>query len=138
MSFSSDAFKRAAECRSSRHPTTRSSVRALESIVAVSVLALAGVAAAGDMSGVVQEVHLGPVYGTKVFLEVIGTATGQPACQTDAGYQFVFDVNDPTGRALLATALAAQVSGQHVKVNGNNQCTLFGTVEDLRWISLGG
>jgi hypothetical protein len=103
------------------------------------VLAIAGfsaAAAAGDMSGVIKEIHLGPVYGTKVFLKVQGTATNQPACVTNPDYAFVFDQDSATGRALLATVLTAQSSGQSVKLNGYNSCALFGTVEDLRWISI--
>ncbi|WP_153067088.1 hypothetical protein [Steroidobacter cummioxidans] len=110
----------------------------VKNVFVLSVAGFSSVAAAGDMTGVIREVHLGPVYGTKVFLKIDGTATTlPPSCQTDTGYKFVFDADSPTGRALLATALAAQVSGQNVKLNGYNECNLFGTVEDLRWLSLG-
>jgi hypothetical protein len=100
-------------------------------------LLIASVSTAGDMSGVIKEVHLGPVYGTTVFLRLEGAVTTpQPGCKVDSSYQFAFDSNTATGRALLAVALAAQVSAQPVKVNGYNQCTHFNTVEDLRWLSI--
>lgn len=106
-------------------------------ILALTALTLPSLSLAGQVSGVIQTIHMGPHYGTKVFVKVTGTATAQPACAIN-DFQFVFDSNTPTGRALLATALAAYGAGQPVTVNGYDQCTLWNSSEDLRWMQVGG
>jgi hypothetical protein len=113
---------------------TMASSRSLLVIAAV-MFGPAGIVSAGDAIGTVEEIHMGPVYGTRVFLRMAGSLTAQPACQANY-YHFVFDSNVPGGKELLAAALAARTSQASVKVNGFNTCTLYSGVEDLRWFTL--
>jgi hypothetical protein len=90
---------------------------------------------AGDALGTLAEVHAGPVYGTRVFLRVSGSVTGQPSCHNNH-FHFVFDSSTPGGKDLLAMALLAKASQAAVRINGFNLCNHYGAVEDLRWLTL--
>lgn len=91
--------------------------------------------AEGTAVGVIQDIHLGPLYGTKVFLKVAGTITSQPACRTNE-FHFGFDSDSAVGRSVLATALAARSSQQTVRITGFATCTHWPSIEDLRTISI--
>jgi hypothetical protein len=113
------------------------SVRIFRSLlpIAVVLLGFSGVTRAGDATGIVQEVHLGPVYGTRVFLRIAGSVTAQPGCHANY-FHFVFDSSVSGGKELLSAALAARTSQASVKISGYNTCTQYTGVEDLRWLTL--
>lgn len=92
-------------------------------------------AIAGSAFGTVEQVELGPGYGSKVFIRVAGDVTGQPTCQNNS-FHFAFDASEPGGNGVLSTVLAAKASGQKVRISGYAQCTRYNSVEDLRWIRL--
>ena len=88
---------------------------------------------AGSALGTIAKIELGPTYGQKVFIQVIGEVTGQPACQTNANYNFAFDVSEPGGDAVLSAVLSAKAGKQKIRISGYSQCTRISGVEDLRW-----
>lgn len=90
---------------------------------------------AGDALGTLAEVHSGPVYGTLVFVKVAGNVTGQPGCHNNH-FHFVFDSSTTGGKDLLSMALLAKASQVTVRINGFNLCANYGSVEDLRWLTL--
>jgi len=98
-------------------------------------LMVSGSAFAGDAAGIVSTVHMGPIYGTNVFIKIQGTAANMPSCQANQ-YSFVFDSSTAAGKVLLASVLSAKATGTLVKASGYNQCTLFFNVEDLRWFTI--
>jgi hypothetical protein len=50
--------------------------------------------------------------------------TGRPSCHNPAfGNNWAFDISTAKGKALLATAQAALLSGKSVSVTGSNSCT---------------
>jgi hypothetical protein len=91
-------------------------------------------AQAGDAVGTVQEVHMGPLYGTRVFLKIAGTID-MGDCHTNH-FHFVFDSAVAGGKELLSASLAAKTSQSTVRVNGFDTCNLYAGVEDLRWLTL--
>lgn len=93
--------------------------------------------AQGDAVGVIVDLHLGPFYGTKIFLRIAGTMSGQPTCATNE-FQFAFDSDSAVGRSVLATALAARSSQQEVRITGFGSCGVWTSAEDLRTISIRG
>ena len=111
---------------------------ALRAVLALFMTCAMSSAAAGDLTGVLQKVHVttSPGAETTAFIKISGTTLNKPNCQIDA-YQFAFDYSTVTGRALLALAIAAQGSGQVVRAYGTGLCDLFDGVEDLRWIEVG-
>lgn len=56
--------------------------------------------------------------------------TGRPGCHNPAlGSNWAFDISTAKGKALLATAQAALLSGKTVSVTGSNSCTtVSGTI----------
>jgi hypothetical protein len=57
--------------------------------------------------------------------------TGRPSCHNPAlGSNWAFDISTSKGKALLATAQAALLSGKSVSVTGSNSCTtVSGTLQ---------
>lgn len=107
------------------------------------VLALAGLpigVSASAYQGVVSNVwpHGGKVF---VFLSS-GSFDGAPsACPASGGRAFYsLDPNTAFGRALMATALSAKLSGRVVWVQGNGACapSPLGDSESLNGIDLKG
>jgi hypothetical protein len=99
-------------------------------------LFLSGLAMAGTGQGVVSTLEVGPIYGSKVFFTVDGSVSGQPACRQEGNYQFVFDSSVPGGRDLLALLSVAKATRQGVIVSGGGSCSLYGGVEDVRWLRI--
>jgi hypothetical protein len=109
----------------------------MKTAIALGLLILtAGIGHAGEASGVIQDVHMGPLYGSRIFIKISGTfAQPQPGhCQNNE-FHFAFDADGTGGKATLATVLAAKASQSTVRISGFNQCTVWSSVEDLRTIS---
>src|SRR5688572_8828047 len=92
--------------------------------------------AAGGGTGTIAEVHMGPHYGSKVFVRLAGSVSGQPACQTNSTCNIAFDPNTTIGKSALATILLAKAMNAGVTYGGADQCTLLFNIEDLSWITL--
>ena len=91
---------------------------------------------AGTGQGTVSKVEHGPLYGTKVFVTLVGSISGQPACQSPSNATFVFDTAAPGGKDILASVLLSKANQQISSYSGFNQCALWNGVEDLRWFRM--
>jgi len=85
-------------------------------------------------STTITRVLVGPVYGNKVFLTISAKPTDSPSCQTNSGYNYVFDASTESGKATLSVALAAHMSGASVWLQGFDNCSLWSNVESLKHI----
>ncbi len=101
---------------------------AIVAAVAVSLLSWGQAARAGTVSN--STIRLMEIAATG-FADIY-PADGYlspPACSTEpypgAGRRLVFDTRTPGGRSILATAIAARMSGSRVYIHGNGTCDLW-------------
>lgn len=88
-------------------------------------------------SAIVNEVLVGPYYGGKVFIDVSGTPSNIPSCNTStSGLDYAFDGTTPEGKMYLSIVLTAYASKAEVQLRGEGTCNLQSNVEDLRFIRL--
>lgn len=92
------------------------------------------IALAGTGQGTITQIESGPIYGSKVFLLVTGGVPDRAGCTSVGNYNFVFDTSIPGGKELLAQMLLAKAMQQSVVISGAGTCTLYGGVEDMRWL----
>jgi hypothetical protein len=79
--------------------------------------------------------EVGPSYGDKVYIDVVGTPENRPTCATSGnGYDFAFDGSTKLGDKMFSILLAAQKSNTSVKISGAGTCDVGGSVEDIKWI----
>ena len=90
--------------------------------------------AAGSGTGNVLAIQAGPA-SNNVFVQLSGTPSGQPACQTNNSWSFVFDSSTAVGKNTLAVILSAKALGITISYVGTNVCTLYGSVESLSYIT---
>lgn len=86
-------------------------------------------AVAGQQTGTVAMLLVRQSDGM-VYFYLDGTATGKPACATNA-YWMIKDENSNAGKQMLAMLLAARAQGQAITVVGNNTCTRWSDGEDV-------
>lgn len=82
--------------------------------------------------GKIGWVEMGPNYGQKVFIKIIGTNT-QHSCHEAGNYNYVLDNTGNAHAATVSAILAAKAANQTVSVSGYGNCDLYGGVETLRW-----
>jgi hypothetical protein len=82
----------------------------------------------------ITRVLVGPNYGTKVILTISNKPAQVPACQTNPGYNYVFDASSEVGKITLSVVLTAYASGKSVWLGGSDQCDIYAGVETLKHI----
>jgi hypothetical protein len=100
--------------------------------LALAILVLSPSAFCGDSSGTVGS-YLVYRYG-KLFFNA-GPATSRPACSP--GNEWAVDLVGPdaaAGRAMLATIIAAHISGKTVYVHGKGVCDVWGDRETVDYV----
>jgi len=90
--------------------------------------------AAGSGTGNVLVMQVGPA-SNNVFVQLSGTPAGQPACQTNSSWTFVFDSSTTIGKNVLAMLLTAKTAGTTISYVGTGTCTLYSSVENLSYFS---
>lgn len=92
---------------------------------------------AGDSTGKVGQVVVGRM-GNQVFIELQASQFNNWPCSTThaSGFRYAFLLNSDVAKAMLATVLTAQVSGQNLQVVGNGTCNLDSGMEDLHYVVL--
>lgn len=98
--------------------------------VLVSLSLLAGSANAGTSTGPIAMImaHVGDI----VIFDA-GSHQGKPACHT-VGEQWALSLATPTGRAMYALLLSAQIQGKSVSVTGSGTCSAWGDRESPLFI----
>ena len=90
---------------------------------------------AGDQSGSVLDIRVASLTNWNASHVMInGTWNSRPACATIGWW--AFDIDTPSGRAMLATLLTAKVTGKTVILWGAGTCTLNGVMETLLQVSI--
>jgi hypothetical protein len=82
----------------------------------------------------ITRVLVGPNYGTKVILTISNKPAQVPACQTNLGYNYVFDASSEVGKITLSVVLTAYASGRNVWLGGSEQCDVYPGIETLKHI----
>jgi hypothetical protein len=107
-------------------------------VLFLSMLALSGVASAGDfLSGRIEIVRPDNYDVGGVFITVSGTMSGAQTCTfPDGGSNnwYFITKNNPLMRELLSVALSAKLSGKTVNVVGKGVCAAG--FEDVRFIQI--
>jgi len=103
--------------------------------MALAVLAGAtGQALAGTGQGTVGQVLVGRL-GHQVIVQLVGSVSGFP-CGTPHpnGYNYMFNTQNPGGKDMLATVLAAKASGATLYFVGTGACSEESNIEDTSYI----
>lgn len=106
-------------------------------VAALSGLLAATTAHAGYAVGTVGQVVVGR-NGNQVFIELQqATFTSWP-CATihPNGFRYSFLLNTDTAKAMLATVLMAQATGQNLQVQGHGTCNVDSSLEDVHYVTL--
>lgn len=74
---------------------------------------------AGHAKGLVTGIATEQVRGDWAYISV-QNETGMAACA--GGNRFIVDLNKPAGRAVYSMALAANIAGRTVEINGTGAC----------------
>lgn len=58
----------------------------------------------------------------------------QPSCQTNPNFSYVFDATTAVGKITLSLVLTAYTTQQDVYIDGDDTCSVHGSVESLRQV----
>jgi len=105
-------------------------------MVLVVGLLLANSAFAGVVQeGVITRLMIDKVHGNKLFIKVSGTHSEKLECHTNGTWQFVMPLSQELDKTIyVSMLLAAHASGKKIRLDGNNSCDVFGSIETLRRI----
>ncbi len=71
-----------------------------------------------------------------LFVQTEGTKTGgNPACHINSTWTFVLPLVDKNDQQILALLLAARASQGLVRIDGNGQCNVFGSIETATYVT---
>ena len=98
-------------------------------LLVVVAMIMASPSWAGSVTGVVRRLLVRDSDGL-VLVEIIGSATGKPACATHS-YWIIRDENSESGKRQYALLLAAKASGLTVQISGANRCSRWSDGEDI-------
>ncbi len=82
----------------------------------------------------ITRVLVGPGYGNNVILTINPLPDDLPDCQTNKGYNYVFDGTTEVGKMTLSSVLIAYSSRADVWLAGNGSCSLYSGIESLKHI----
>lgn len=109
-----------------------------KNIISVLFIFLAMMVSSAQASSVnptqITGVLVGPNYGTNVILTISNKPAQVPACQTNPGYNYVFDASTEVGKITLSVVLTAYASGKSVWLAGSEQCDVYPGIETLHHI----
>ena len=104
--------------------------------VAICSLLAASSAHAGVAQGKIGQLVVGHG-GHKVFIEILGTVSGFPCATSHPnGFRYALSTDNPGGKEMLATLLAARAGDQNIQIVGNASCTLATNMEDVSYVWL--
>jgi hypothetical protein len=75
-------------------------------------------------------------YPGVVFVEVVGTKTGTPACHTHASWTYVLQITNADHDRMFALLTAAKLGQARVRLSGNGAYDVLGGVESLSQVWL--
>lgn len=104
-------------------------------LIGLSLVASTSFASAVSVTKITQ-VLAGPVNGNKVFVVLSVKPASQPACQSNPNFSYVFDASTAVGKVVLSMVLTAHTTQQDVYIDGDDTCSLHGSVESLRQVWL--
>jgi len=122
----------------SLHSETESNMKvAIRICCALLAIALTHSAYATTGTGKVGNILVGRS-GTQVYVQLIApTIVGTwPCASTRPDYTYAFTLTQGGANAMLATLLAAQLSGKSVSVQGANICNQDFAIEDVSYLVL--
>jgi len=93
----------------------------------------AGQAVAGNGQGTVGSVLVGRL-GYQVFVQVLNPTFTGYACGTPGTWHFAFSTQNPGGKDMLATVLAAKAMGLSLVFVGSGTCSQDANLEDVSYI----
>ena len=105
------------------------------SAAAFCVLFSPAAASAGNITGKIASLHARASDGL-IWVEISGTATGQPSCVTHSYFIIKSETSD-IGKSQYAMLISAFLSGASVTIQGANTCTRWYDGEDIDTITLG-
>lgn len=82
----------------------------------------------------ITRVLVGPGVGKNVMLTISPRPTNLPDCQTNQGYNYVFDGTTEVGKMTLGAVLTAYAAKSNVWLGGTGSCSLYNTIENLKHI----
>ncbi|WP_444924592.1 hypothetical protein ACJJH9_05625 [Microbulbifer sp. DLAB2-AF] len=86
-------------------------------------------------TGKLSQIHTGPQYQGRIFVEVQGTPSGEVSCSENTNFSFSFDGTDEEGKVYLSLLLSALTAQQTVTLKSTETCT-YSKVADLRNLSV--
>jgi hypothetical protein len=104
-------------------------------LVMAALAAAASQSFAGTGQGKVGSMVVGRL-GYQVFVQITDATFAQFACGTPNAnnWTFAFSTQNPGGKDMLATVLAAKTSGATLIFVGNGQCTQDPAMEDVSYV----
>lgn len=95
----------------------------------VSSQVIAGQMASGKITKMMVNTEHTP---EMLFVGVSESLTGTPSCNTNGTWQFVLPLTSELQKTTITSfLLAAHMNGQTVRLDGNNTCDTFSSVETL-------
>jgi hypothetical protein len=93
----------------------------------------AGPVLAGNGQGTVGSILVGRL-GYQVFVQILNPTFTSYACGTPGTWHFAFSTQNPGGKDMLATVLAAKAAGISLVFVGTGTCTQDANLEDVSYI----
>ena len=107
----------------------------VKALAVLGAITISATATAGSSTNVtITQIFVGNSYGSLLFIAVT-SKTGNPACNTNATYNFVLPLTTALENQMLAVLLSARATGATVTLTGNGLCDQFSNVETLENVS---
>ncbi|AWF81794.1 hypothetical protein BTJ40_13695 [Microbulbifer sp. A4B17] len=87
-------------------------------------------------SGKISQIHTGPQYQGRIFIETEDTPTGEVTCSTNASFSFAFEGTTEEGKMYLSILLSALAAKRDVVIKSSDDCSIYSNVADLRNLSI--
>lgn len=100
----------------------------------VLILLLSCKAVAGQVaSGKILQMMVNTQHSTDMlFVRISGNLTGTPSCNINGAWQFVLPLDNELQKDTITSfLLSAYMSGKNIRLDGNNLCDTFSSIETL-------
>lgn len=102
-------------------------------ITAIFLLLITTQASAGQVArGKILKMMVNTVNSPMLFVRISGELSGTPSCNTNGTWQFVLPLGTEIEKnTMTSLLLSAYISGKEVRLDGNNTCDTFSSIETL-------
>lgn len=89
---------------------------------------------AGTVKSQILNLHAGPVYGAKVFIEMQTDVTNKASCSSDTVWDFALNMDAPGAKETYAIILLAYSTNRDIRITGSGNCSTWPDIEELQYV----